>query len=66
MAIEEDFSEWEIAGTGKMFSYGVGYAIINFILYYGFSPIFYYYQVELGLSVVLVSCLYNICPVEHG
>ena len=60
MAIEEDLSQWDIAPTGKMFSYGVGYAIINFILYYGFSPIFYYYQVELGLSVVLVGVAYII------
>jgi len=42
MAIEEDFSEWEIAGTGKMFSYGLGYAIINYFLYYGLAPVFYY------------------------
>ena len=38
MAIEEDLSEWEIAGTGKMYSYGLGYAIINYFLYSGLAP----------------------------
>jgi len=60
MAIEEDFSEWEIAGTGKMFSYGLGYAIINYFLYYGLAPVFYYYQVELGLSIILIGLAFVI------
>jgi GPH family glycoside/pentoside/hexuronide:cation symporter len=60
MAIEEDFSEWGIASTKKMFSYGFGYVIINYFLYYGLAPLFYFYQVELGLSVVLVGVAYII------
>jgi GPH family glycoside/pentoside/hexuronide:cation symporter len=60
MAIEEDLSEWEIAGTGKMFSYGLGYAVINYFLYSGLAPVFYFYQVELGLSVVLIGVAYVI------
>ncbi len=60
MAIEEDLSEWEIAGTGKMFSYGFGYAVINYFLYSGLAPVFYFYQVELGLSVVLIGIAYVI------
>jgi len=60
MAIEEDLSEWEIASTGKMFSYGLGYAIINYFLYSGLAPVFYFYQVELGLSVVLIGVAFVI------
>jgi len=45
MAIEEDFSEWEIASDKKMLSYGVGYVIINYFLYGGFALVFYFYEV---------------------
>ena len=37
MAIEEDLSEWEIASTKKMISYGLGYVVINYFLYYGLA-----------------------------
>jgi GPH family glycoside/pentoside/hexuronide:cation symporter len=60
MAIEEDLSEWEIAPTGKMFSYGLGYVIVNYFLYYGLANLFYYYQVELGISVILVGIAFVI------
>jgi len=60
MAIEEDLSEWEIAKTSKMFSYGLGYVIVNYFLYYGLSPVFYYYQVELGLSVIMIGLAFVI------
>ncbi len=60
MAIEEDLSEWEIASTGKMFSYGLGYAIINYFLYSGLAPLFYFYQVELGLSIILIGLAFVI------
>jgi len=60
MAIEEDLSEWEIAPTGKMFSYGFGYCIVNYFLYYGLAPVFFYYQVVLGLNVILVGLAFVI------
>ena len=60
MAIEEDLTEWEIAKTGKMFSYGLGYCIVNYFLYYGLAPVFYFYQVELGLSVIMVGLAFVI------
>ena len=52
MAIEEDLSEWEIASTGKMISYGLGYVIINALVSLG--GLFYFYEVEAGLPVVYV------------
>ncbi len=60
MAIKEDLSGWEIASTGKMFSYGFGYVIVNYILYYGLAPLFYYYQVELGLPLLLLGLAFVI------
>jgi GPH family glycoside/pentoside/hexuronide:cation symporter len=60
MAIQEDLSEWEIASTGKMISYSFGYIIINFLLGTGFALVFYFYEVEVGISVVLLSLAYVI------
>ena len=60
MAVQEDLSEWEIASTGKMFSYAFGYLIINFLLMRGFSLVFYYYEVEIGIGVVLLGLAYVI------
>ena len=60
MAVEEDLSEWEIASTGKMFSYAFGYLFINFLIMGGFSLVFYYYEVELGVSVLLLGLAYVI------
>ena len=52
MAIEEDLSEWEIASTGKMISYGLGYLVINALVSLG--GLFYFYEVEAGLPVIYV------------
>ena len=52
MAIEEDLSEWEIASTKKMISYGLGYVVINGLVSLG--SMFYFYEVEAGLPVVYV------------
>ena len=52
MAIEEDLSEWEIASTGKMISYGLGYLVINALVSLG--GLFYFYEVEAGLPVFYV------------
>ena len=60
MAIEEDLSGWEIKGTRKMWSYGLGYSVINFFLYFGIAPMWFYYQVELGLSVILLGIAFVI------
>ena len=60
MAVEEDLTEWEIAKTSKMFSYGFGYVIVNYFLYYGLAPLFYYYQVEIGLPILLLGLAYVI------
>ena len=60
MAIQEDLSEWEIASTGKMISYAFGYIIINFLLGTGFALVIYFYEVEVGISVVLLSLAYVI------
>jgi len=38
MAIEEDLSEWEIAGWGKMISYGFGYVFVNYFMEHGQRP----------------------------
>jgi len=54
MAIEEDFSDWDIAPTKKMVSYGVGYVIINYFLYGGFALVFFFYEVEIGLNVIFL------------
>jgi len=52
MAIEEDLSEWEIASTGKMISYGLAYLVINALVSLG--GLFYFYEVEAGLPVFYV------------
>ncbi len=54
MAIEEDLSQWEIASTGKMISYGFGYVVVNYILLYGLSNLLYFYEVEMGLSAIYI------------
>jgi GPH family glycoside/pentoside/hexuronide:cation symporter len=55
MAIEEDLSEWEIASTKKMISYGLGYVVINYLLGAYSAVVFYYYEVEVGLPVLFVG-----------
>ena len=55
MAVQEDLSEWEIAPTSKMISYALGYVIINYFLYGGFALVFYFWEVEVGLSVIYVG-----------
>jgi len=60
MAVQEELSEWEIAPTSKMLSYAFGYLIINFLLMGGFSLLFYYYEVEIGLPVVMLGLAFVI------
>ena len=54
MAIEEDLSEWEIAGWGKMLSYGFGYVFVNYLLLYGLANLLYFYEVEMGLPYIYI------------
>ena len=54
MAIEEDLSEWEIAGMGKMISYSFGYVIVNYLLLYGLANLLYFYEVEMGLPYIYI------------
>ncbi len=55
MAVDEDLSEWQIAPTSKMISYGFGYLIVNYLIGSGFALVFYYYEVEVGLPVLFVG-----------
>ncbi|MHA1932737.1 MAG: hypothetical protein ACW96X_09375, partial [Promethearchaeota archaeon] len=54
MATKEDLSEWEIAPTKKMYGYGFGYIIVNFLLLYGLSNMDYFYRVVIGVSAELI------------
>ncbi len=60
MAVEEDLTSWDTASTKKMYSYGVGYVIINYFLYGGFALVFYFYEVELGLSAIYIMVAFVI------
>lgn len=60
MVIEEDLSEWEIASTKKMASYGFGYLIINYLLGAYSAVVFYFYEVEVGLPVLYVGIAFII------
>ncbi|TFG28434.1 MAG: hypothetical protein EU532_05250 [Promethearchaeota archaeon] len=60
MAIEEDLSQWEIASTGKMAAYGIGYVFINYLLGYGLANLFYFYEVEIGLPAIYLSAAFII------
>ncbi|MBY8999259.1 MAG: MFS transporter, partial [Candidatus Thorarchaeota archaeon] len=53
MSSEE--SEWEIVSTWKMLSYSFGF-LVYFSIYASISVvIFYYYEVEIGMPVVLLG-----------
>ncbi|MHA1992872.1 MAG: MFS transporter [Candidatus Hodarchaeales archaeon] len=54
MATKEDLSEWEIAPTKKMYGYGFGYIIVNYLLLYGLSSMDYFYRVAIGISAELI------------
>ncbi|MHA2268729.1 MAG: MFS transporter [Promethearchaeota archaeon] len=57
METKEDFSEWEIAPTKKMYGYGFGYIIVNYLLLYGLSNMDYFYRVVIGVSAELILAL---------
>ncbi|TFG24682.1 MAG: hypothetical protein EU529_03520 [Promethearchaeota archaeon] len=48
-------NKWEIASTGKMISYSLGFILTLYLLVAFNTLIFYFYEVEVGLEVGLVS-----------
>jgi GPH family glycoside/pentoside/hexuronide:cation symporter len=48
-------TEWDIAPTRKMASYGFGYLIITYLVGAYAGAVFYFYEVEVGLPVLLVG-----------
>jgi len=48
-------NEWEIASTRKMISYSFGFILSLYLLIAYNTLIFYFYEVEVGLEVGLVS-----------
>jgi len=50
-----DPEDWQIASTGKMLSYSFGFIVSLHLLSSFSSFIFYFYEVEVGLKVELVS-----------
>ena len=48
-------NKWEIASTGKMISYSFGFILTLYLLIAFNTLIFYFYEVEVGLEVGLVS-----------
>jgi len=54
---EFDLSEWEQESTKKMLSYSLGYVISGS---FGTGMLFYYFEVEIGLPVVLLGIAFII------
>ncbi len=55
MSIREEKSDWETASTWKMLSYSFGF-LVYFSIYASISAvIFYYYEVEIGMPVLLLG-----------
>ena len=57
---EEELSEWKIAPTRKMISYGCGYLVVNYLLGAYTRLVFYYYEVEVGLPVLYIGIAFVI------
>ena len=60
MSEEFDESEWEQVSFRKMFHFSFGYVLVYFMGGFFNAWVFYYYQVELGLPVVLLGIAYVI------
>lgn len=52
---EIDYSKWELASTKKMVSFSLGHLILGGSAGFFSTIIFYYYEVEVGLPVILLS-----------
>ncbi len=57
---ESDLSEWEQISLRKTFHYSFGYLLVFFMGGFFTAWVFYYYQVELGLPVLLLMIAYVI------
>jgi len=59
MTEKKDLSEWEVASTRKMASYGFGYIIVNYLLLYGLASMDFFYRRVIGLSgeLILISMI---------
>lgn len=60
---EIDLSEWEQASTKKMLSYSFGYLLVFFMAGQFNTYVFYYYEVEIGLPVVMLGLAFIIFAV---
>ena len=58
-----DPSEWEQASTRKMIHYSFGFLLVYFMGRQFNSYVFYYYEVEIGLPVVLLGLAFIIFAV---
>jgi GPH family glycoside/pentoside/hexuronide:cation symporter len=59
----DDLRDWKIASTGKMVSYSFGFILSLYLLIAYNSLIFYFYEVEVGLEVELVSLAIILCTI---
>jgi len=57
---EIDFSEWEQASPKKMMSYSLGFLISTHLGGFLTAFVFYYYEVEVGLPVLLLGLAFII------
>ena len=48
-------SNWETASTKKMISYSFGFVIFSYLNSVFALSVFYFYEVEIGLPVVLLG-----------
>lgn len=60
---EFDASEWETASMKKMISYSFGWLFVFFMGGFFNTIVFYYYEVELGLPIVLLGLAFVIFAV---
>ncbi len=60
---EMDLSEWELASTEKMISYSFGFLLVYFMASQFNTYVFYYYEVEIGIPVVMLGFAFIIFAV---
>ncbi len=57
---EIDLSEWEQVSFKKLISFSFGYLLVFFFIGQFNTYVFYYYEVEIGLPVVLLGLAFVI------
>ncbi|MFX1446092.1 MAG: MFS transporter, partial [Promethearchaeota archaeon] len=60
---ETDLSEWEMASTKKMLSYSFGFLLVYFMASQFNTYVFYYYEVEIGIPLVMLGFAFIIFAV---